>query len=181
MSDDEAPAARKRGRPAGKRGTFTFRVTAELRAKLEAAAAAAERPVSEEIEARLERSFDAELNALRRAMFGDPQTEVLLRQLVWAARLIEDRHANVQGKPPAPWHSDEEMRAAMRKAAQKIVVAATPHGPGRDRFQDMVDGKLGEPDPIEEAQQYGLGLGMVITGDTSALEVQNLGFRSEDF
>jgi hypothetical protein len=49
------------GRPAtGKRGTFTFRVTDQLRNKLELAAAEAKRPVSEEIEARLERSFDRE-------------------------------------------------------------------------------------------------------------------------
>ncbi|BCM88097.1 Arc family DNA-binding protein [Methylobacterium indicum] len=54
--DDRAP--RRGGRaPSGKRGKFAFRVTAELREKLEAAAAASGRPVSEEIEMRLEASF----------------------------------------------------------------------------------------------------------------------------
>lgn len=47
-------AKKKVGRPSkGKRGTFTFRVTADLRAQLEAAAAAGPRSVSEEIERRL--------------------------------------------------------------------------------------------------------------------------------
>lgn len=59
MTDAEPDKpAPKRGRPAGKRGTFSFRVTASLRSKLEAAAEASARPVSEEIEHRLERSFE---------------------------------------------------------------------------------------------------------------------------
>src|SRR3954469_14996053 len=59
MSIEEAvEQPRRGGRPArGKRGTFTFRVSDQLRNKLELAAAEAKRPVSEEIEARLERSF----------------------------------------------------------------------------------------------------------------------------
>jgi hypothetical protein len=44
-------------RPSGKRGTFTFRVTASLRERLEAAAEASQRPVSEVIETMLERAF----------------------------------------------------------------------------------------------------------------------------
>ena len=48
---------KKAGRPTGKRGTFTFRVTAELREKLEASAKQAERPVSEIIENRLEHTY----------------------------------------------------------------------------------------------------------------------------
>ena len=53
------PSERRRGGrpPSAKRGTFSFRVTAELREKLEAEAGATSRPVSEVIEARLERSF----------------------------------------------------------------------------------------------------------------------------
>src|SRR3954470_8804213 len=60
MTATNTPATNKprRGRPPlGKRGTFTFRVTDQLRGKLEQAAEAAARPVSELIEARLERSF----------------------------------------------------------------------------------------------------------------------------
>lgn len=57
----EAPGSvikRRGGRPPSKkRGTFSFRVTADLRAKLEQAATEAGKPVSEEIEARLEASF----------------------------------------------------------------------------------------------------------------------------
>lgn len=51
---------RRRGRPPGKRGTFSFRVTPVLRRQLEAAAAKSGRPISEEIESRLEQSFWAD-------------------------------------------------------------------------------------------------------------------------
>lgn len=63
MSDD---VKKKVGRPSkGKRGTFTFRVSAELREKLEAAATLHKKSVSEEIETRLERSFEAATEAAR--------------------------------------------------------------------------------------------------------------------
>ena len=55
MSDS---AKKKVGRPSkGKRGDITFRVSAELREKLEAAAVFNERSVSEEIEFRINRDF----------------------------------------------------------------------------------------------------------------------------
>jgi len=55
--DNELVQPARKGRPPGKRGTFSFRVTATLRTQLEVAAAKSERPVSEEIEYRLEKSF----------------------------------------------------------------------------------------------------------------------------
>ena len=52
---------KRRGRPpTGKRGTFTFRISEKLRADLIEAAGASGRPVSEEIEMRLEQSFHDE-------------------------------------------------------------------------------------------------------------------------
>lgn len=57
MADDGDQGPKRRGRPAGKRGTFSFRVTADLRSRLEADAERSGRPVSEEIERRLEESY----------------------------------------------------------------------------------------------------------------------------
>ena len=68
MSD----AAKRRGRPRlppgeGKRGTFTFRVSAGLRGRLEAIAQAECKSVSQVIEARLEDSFrESDLRAVVR-------------------------------------------------------------------------------------------------------------------
>lgn len=88
MSDaDQVGAERRKGRPAGKRGTFTFRVTPELRARLEAAAAAVERPVSEEIERRLERSFE-DVDLLL-SYFGSSETLKLAHAVARIARTVE--------------------------------------------------------------------------------------------
>lgn len=80
-------------RPSGKRGTFTFRVTAALREKLETRAAADARPISEVIEAALEQSFQSQgatledvraiirdevVAAVRAALTAQPQANSLL-------------------------------------------------------------------------------------------------------
>lgn len=53
-------APRRRGRPAGAKGSFTFRIAPALRAQLETSAASAGRTLSEEVESRLEQSVWAE-------------------------------------------------------------------------------------------------------------------------
>lgn len=55
------PQEKKPGRPrmALTKGTFSFRVTTDLRGKLEEASAQSGRPVSEEITKRLEWAFEA--------------------------------------------------------------------------------------------------------------------------
>jgi hypothetical protein len=62
---DHAEMPKRIGRPPkypgeGKRPTLTFRVRGKLHEQLQAAAAASERSISEEIEARLEESFRRE-------------------------------------------------------------------------------------------------------------------------
>lgn len=60
MSEDEQRSdetVRRRGRPAGKRPSLSFRITPALRAQLEEAASKANRSLGEEIETRIEQSF----------------------------------------------------------------------------------------------------------------------------
>lgn len=83
----EAAPKAKKGRPAGKRGTFTFRVTADLRARLEADAAAIGRPVSEEIERRLERTYENE--DLLLSYFGSGETVRLSQAISHLCRIVE--------------------------------------------------------------------------------------------
>ena len=149
MNDEEA-APRKKGRPAGKRGTFSFRVTAELRAKLEAAAAASERPVSEEIERRLEDTFTAEVVSQAAASAVEAATERLAiakrASLETIFSTLEEFEALIGGKdacsfaahvgqsvahhvagdakgsPSAgPWWEDDARREAIRAKLVKSV------------------------------------------------------------
>lgn len=95
MSDEAMP---KRGRPSkGKRGTFTFRVTGALRAKLEAEAAADGRPVSEIIEMRLERSFEAD--ALKAQLDR-------IERAVTPAPVSPFSHVSVYATPPYNWKAN---------------------------------------------------------------------------
>lgn len=48
---------RRRGRPTGAKGSFTFRLTSTLRSQIEVAASESGRTLSEEVETRLEQSF----------------------------------------------------------------------------------------------------------------------------
>lgn len=70
---ENAGHSKRRGRPAtGKRGTFSFRVTASLRAKLEAEAKEHGLPVSEVIERRLDQSYrDGEMEAVIRRVIRE--------------------------------------------------------------------------------------------------------------
>ena len=74
-----ASEPRKRGRPAvsskqKKSQTITFRTRPDLRESLEAAAEQAGRSISEEVEYRLQRSFDRE--ALVRELYGDQHSKL---------------------------------------------------------------------------------------------------------
>lgn len=84
-----------------KSGTFTFRITEELRAKLVRAAAIRNRPVSEEIELRLEQSFlQGDLVTALREEVREEIRYALAQNLVEAVRqemrqaVFSDRHEN---------------------------------------------------------------------------------------
>ena len=111
MTDDAG--TKRRGRPStGKRGTFTFRVTDQLRKRLEKSAQQYRRPVSEEIEFRLENSF-AEQDALER-MFGCSAALYLGTVLGQAMRVVR-AHATKRG-----WN-EVETRKAILAAVNKVA------------------------------------------------------------
>jgi hypothetical protein len=94
-TDDDASPKRKGRPPTGKRGTFTFRVTDQLRSKLEEAAAAVHRPVSEEIERRLEQSFsipdlvDGVIQGTLKGLFGRDKILEICQQLAISLKEVE--------------------------------------------------------------------------------------------
>jgi hypothetical protein len=73
--------AKPRGPYEDKRQTLTTRITGEMRAKLEAAAAASGRSLSQEIELQLDRALAGEES------FGGPRISALFRSLVETIRL----------------------------------------------------------------------------------------------
>jgi hypothetical protein len=81
--DTPRPGPKPRGPFDDKRKTLTTRITEETRTKLEAATAATGRSLSQEIEFRLERSFQTE-EAISAA---GPRTQALLRALANQTRL----------------------------------------------------------------------------------------------
>lgn len=102
----------RRGRAAtGKRGTFTFRVTSWIRDQLTEAAARNTRPVSEEVEDRIARSFDTE--PLLRALRIDGPTGEYVTQL---ARVID----SVQRHGERFNYTEKMMREALRGAADTL-------------------------------------------------------------
>jgi hypothetical protein len=107
----------RRGRPPlksgeAKRASFNTRLRNTLKERLEESARAAGRSLSEEIESRLERSFD------RTESLGGPEYEALFQMMAAAARVIEFR----LGKSPL---SDPEGSGVARNAWRQIIQSVT--------------------------------------------------------
>lgn len=193
--DDQEPKKNKGGRPAkypgeGRRPTLSLRVRGGLYEKLQSAAEKTSRTISEEMERRLERSFDDELDGLRRSLFGDRNTENLLRKIAWAARLIEDASSGQEGGHPISWSENVEMRAALREAIREIVVDATSYDPPVRSSNPVLGPLLGEEptesdiaaDAISDAQDRGRSVGRLICGNVAAIKVEpvkNFGIGTE--
>lgn len=126
-SDDTTMKPKRRGRPSkGKRGTFSFRVTDALRTKLEAEAATSGRPVSEEIELRLEQSFV--VRQLLMEMVGDEIAALVggrqnLALLVKLSDSIAVAAYALGQDNPAAWAESENVRVKV----EKELVEAIPH------------------------------------------------------
>jgi Arc-like DNA binding domain len=104
----------RRGRPPlksgeAKRASFNTRLRNALKEHLEESARAAGRSLSEEIESRLERSFDR-----TESLLGGREYDALFQMMVAAARVIEAR----LGKSP---FSDPEASAVARNAWRQII------------------------------------------------------------
>ncbi len=136
----KSPGA-QRGRPAlklgsPKRSSFNTRLRTEIKQRLETEARTAGRSLSEEIEFRLERSFQQE------ADFGGRQLHGLLRLLVGVAEIIQERTGKSASndwktglavghawkrlihdwlpRPPAEWIAEAEWRSdAMSDAPER--------------------------------------------------------------
>jgi hypothetical protein len=113
-------AAKKRiGRPPKakedrKAVNFTFRSRDQMRERLEAAAAASGRSISEEIEFRLNQSFEDE--RLSDAFLGGNDTAKVLQLMANAMRL--------ETAAGAPWSEDQKKAEAVRTAAHLIAGTA---------------------------------------------------------
>ena len=109
----EQEQKRKPGRPSkGKRGNFTFRVTAGLRDQLTARAAASGLSVSEEIEGILEKWFNG--TGVVADMLGGPHTARLMMTLAIAIQMIEVG----TGKH---WDRDEDTYLAVMAAMRGVL------------------------------------------------------------
>ena len=104
------PSKPRMGRPplpSGKRrgASMGFRPTPEIREKLEEAAKANGRSMSQEVEHRLERSFTEEANLewAYKQFIGD---EALHRAIMMANHFIQIS----QEETGVPWHEDKELR-----------------------------------------------------------------------
>jgi Arc-like DNA binding domain len=108
----EEQPKRKPGRPSkGKRGNFTFRVTEKLREQLISGAEASGLSVSEEIERRLDQSFN---DAAIRDLLGGSHTNALILTIAAAIQMVEIK----SGKK---WIEDHDTNLAMRAAVDGVM------------------------------------------------------------
>ncbi len=88
MTDQQKPEKKKRGRPAKEhRPTFSFRLSNDLRAKLQTSADRTGLSLSEEIERRLHESFTS---ATMIEMMGGQDISRLLMTFSYAAQIVEN-------------------------------------------------------------------------------------------
>ncbi|WP_128565992.1 Arc family DNA-binding protein [Methylobacterium crusticola] len=150
MTDDTEESRPQRGGrpPSKKRGKFAFRVTADLREKLEASAEASGRPVSEEIEARLEASYrDPEIvhrtseRAIRDTVFSVLEDQYRdfggydgYKISKWFGKSFSERLKEANDAYPdstVPWYRDERKIAYLNEKINpiaKIIIESYVNG-----------------------------------------------------
>jgi len=153
-------AKRKRGRPTlpkaeRKRGVLGFRARDELRQWLTDAAKLSGRSVSEEIEHRLEQSFETPdlIAGAFRAAFGETNGD-LMRAITTAIWLTERR----TGKK---WNEDEKTASHVREAIETVAHALlemSPLTPERAFFvfHPVRDHQLARNAALETLQKMGM-------------------------
>ena len=130
-------AKRKPGRPAlpaggGKRYALSMRTTKELRDKLDQAREASGRSLAQEVEARLEQSFQWEETEYRH--FGDRGTYRLMALVAMTLGLVE----TVTGKH---WSKDPQALVEAKSAVNAFLDSLGP-------FKGRASGLLNNPPPL---------------------------------
>jgi hypothetical protein len=129
----EQETKRKPGRPPkGKRGNFTFRVTEKLRSQLISEAEASGLSVSEEIERRLDQSFN---DAAIRDLLGGSHTNALILTIAAAIQVVEIE----SGKK---WIEDHDTNLAMRAAVNGVMELLNTPPENAEHVSDSLAGGL---------------------------------------
>ncbi|WP_082552536.1 Arc family DNA-binding protein [Methylobacterium sp. Leaf456] len=172
MAKDQDAPRRPRGRPAkaperGRRQNYTFRMSDATRDLVISAANSSGRSISEEIEKRVEDSFEQETRDSLTLMLlnGSENLRRLVIQVATLGAFVEnlkDKDGTQLGSKD--WESHEPTRAGIKAAIEELVDGATR--PTRE-----VDGKLAVNRIIEITQ--GLKTGRMLS-DEEALEVSAL-------
>ena len=140
MTDQQKAEKKKRGRPTKEhRPTFSFRLSNDLRAKLQTSADRTGLSLSEEIERRLHESFTS---ATMIEMMGGQDISRLLMTFSYAAQIVE----NETGKK---FWADPTTNAALKIALKSVVdLIKTPAAADKDGYFPPLS-ELGVP--------YGVG------------------------
>lgn len=201
----EAAPPKKVGRPpkdpsGGKRPTITFRCRAHLQERIQAAADAADRSVSEEVERRIEDSFKDETSQnFALLLFNKSENlQKLVMQIATVGGFVESlKDARGKSLGSKDWDTHEPTRAGIRAALIALIDAAIPPvkkvdaGAAVERIIEITQGlKSGQMLSDDEALEIsalqadldivdmvtrGQAMAGVVSGTISADDLKSLG------
>lgn len=143
-----------RGPYSGKSSAISTRVTADLRKRLDRAAARSDRSLSQEIEHRLDHSFYEE-DALTDA-FGGPHNLTLMRVLGAAAAAIEVRCGKTWVEDPRVLRDVRALATAILTAYEAVAIES-PASPPLDNvlpLEDILADLFGHKFPRHDAPPF---------------------------
>lgn len=157
---------RPRGRPplratGAKRASFGTRITEELKNRIEAAAAMSGRSTSEEIEYRLDRSFEGEKAEAEK--FGGEHLVPVFQMLGAAARLVEQKAGKTAQED---WDTNLAVLEACKKLLPVALGTIRPEPP--EEWKDLIAADIPPPARYPE-RPMGLG-GLLSDPDPQAQE-----------
>ncbi|WP_419828346.1 hypothetical protein [Methylobacterium sp.] len=159
---DEQKAAKKGGRPrvypgTEKRPTLTFRVRGTMHQRLQESAAVNEVSLSEEIERRLERSFEIE----KALAVQSANTNLLLSRVLVGCTAIENwRNANDEPLGSTDWARHEPTAAAIGRYLRHLANTAAP----RSTPSGLLASETPEVERIREMEAVADHFGALLTG-----------------
>jgi hypothetical protein len=134
----------KRGRPpkgpyTGRTVVFSTRIRPDTRGRLEAAARAAGRSLSQEFEHRLRRTFTEDDRVID--FFGDPKTAAIVKLIGLVIQSVN----RVKGRPSGalPWTEQPHLFDQAVKAVAGVLELFRPPGEVADPFADVGGDQLG--------------------------------------